>query len=457
VYSRVSSGSQNLRRQIDAANNALEARNIDKDEVLYLEDFNVSATKNDKNNRPNYKKLLNLVVEDRVAVVFVNNRDRVCRNFYEGSEFNKLMNKHNVEVVYTASDAIPFNKNSSIESFYSIFSQQEGNNIKRRSDDGRKRYPGSLIGYKRIEEEVKNEENKGTENNEKHMVTFIKDNDRSTIIKQLFEEFSKLETKEEFVDVLTKYGKHLNNHSTVMKILQRPFYAAYCHTDYGYDQLSHVQPIIEFDLFEKVQSVLNKFILEYENAVVRAKEKMYIVPRCGVCCNAMKFRNPLGKAAYFVCSSGHKSLRVDLDDLNRIMKDTIITEIQQFTLKKYKAMFMLHYNGVLDNLNHRKKHKEMNLKKKTLSIASESLMKKAAPFNELALQVKETQDEISSIEKEIVSLQSLKSEIGTISKLVNPACTELPESDLISLIELLVKDISIHSEYVEINLYSLKA
>lgn len=135
VYSRVSSSSQNLREQLDAAKKVLKARNINEDDEIFLEDFNVSATKNDANNRPAYKKLQNLIREGRVVLVIIYARDRVQRNFYEASEFNELVNIYGVEVIYTASNEIPFNKNSSIENFYGIFSQQEGKNIGRRTKD----------------------------------------------------------------------------------------------------------------------------------------------------------------------------------------------------------------------------------------------------------------------------------------------------------------------------------
>ncbi|UOR10806.1 recombinase family protein [Halobacillus amylolyticus] len=47
AYSRVSSSSQNLREQLAV----LKSRDINKDEVLFLEDYSVSATKNDASNR----------------------------------------------------------------------------------------------------------------------------------------------------------------------------------------------------------------------------------------------------------------------------------------------------------------------------------------------------------------------------------------------------------------------
>ncbi len=150
VYSRVSSGSQNLREQIDAAKKVLKVRNIDEEDVLFLEDFNVSATKNDIANRPSFNRLMQLVSEDKVATIIIYSRDRAYRDFYEGARFNALINQRGVEVVYTAYGEIPIHQNSSLESFYGIFAQQEGKNIRKRIADVVNRYPGTTIGYHRI-------------------------------------------------------------------------------------------------------------------------------------------------------------------------------------------------------------------------------------------------------------------------------------------------------------------
>ncbi|WP_096271305.1 recombinase family protein [Paucisalibacillus globulus] len=445
VYSRVSSSSQNLREQLDAANNFLKLRNINKDEVLYLKDFNVSATKNDASNRPAYKRLLGLVSEDKVDTIIIYSRDRGTRDFFEASEFIELVNQHGVEVVYTATDEIPYNKNSSIESFYGIFSQQEGKNIKRRTTDATKRYPGQVIGYERIKREMEDGSKK---------VFFLMDNDRSKTIKSLFKEFSQVSTKEDFVNVLIKYGKRLNSHSTVIKILQRPFYTAHCITDFGYDELTHVEAIIPLELFEDVQDTLNKFIEEYEEKVSRAKENILLNPICGQCNKEMKFKKALDKPSYFVCSSKHKKVVIELDEVNKVIEETVIKETQQYTLTVYKPIFQSHLKGVLDNLVHSKQHKEHLLKKSMLTLASGNIVSNDQ-LKKSQMKIQEIQDQIDVIDREIIHVNSLKNEVKTISNIVEPAIERLTESDLETLIELLVKDIKIFQDYLEINMYSL--
>jgi site-specific DNA recombinase len=442
VYTRVSSSSQDLREQRDAAKKVLKARNINEDEVLYLEDFNVSATKNDANNRPAYKKLLKLIKEGRVALVIIYARDRVQRDFYEASEFNELINTYGVDVIYTASNEIPFIKNSSIENFYGIFSQQEGKNIGRRTSDAIKRYPGKVIGFERNEDVLENGRTK---------VRFSLDNNRSIIIGLLFEEFSQIQTKEEFVSVLTKYGKELNGHTTVMKILQRPFYAAHCLTDYGYDELHHVDAIISLELFKKVQAILNKFIEEYNESVTRAKDKMILNPICGVCNKNMVFKKVLNKPSYFVCSSRHKKVVVELDEFNKIIEETIIKETEQFVLKEYESIFKMHLRGVIDNLTYHKQHKEQLRNKSMLSLASNFHTK----YEKLKLEIHRTNAEIDEINHEITLLQSLKNEIKTISQIVQPALGNLTKAELEVLIELLIKNVKVHQDYFEIDLFSL--
>lgn len=163
VYCRVSSGSQDLREQIDAAMKFLKSRNIHDKDVLFLQDFNVSATKNDIANRPAFNRLIQLIREDKVGTIILYSRDRAYRDFYEAAYFNELIIQHDVEVIYTATGAIPFLKNSRLESIYGIFAQQEGENIRRRIADAVKRYPGKIIGYHRHVEKT----NQVTKDNER--------------------------------------------------------------------------------------------------------------------------------------------------------------------------------------------------------------------------------------------------------------------------------------------------
>lgn len=445
VYSRVSSGSQNLREQIDAAKKVLKVRNINEDDALFLEDFSVSATKNTIKDRPNFYRLLQLVSENKVAIVIIYARDRGYRHFYEGSRFNNLVNFHGVEVVYTASNSIPFHKDSSIESFYGIFAQQEGKNIGKRTADAIKRYPGETIGYQRIEQKANN--------GNKKKVHFTKDDDRSHTIKSLFDEFSQIQTKAEFVDILIKYGKKLS-HATVIRILQRLFYAGHCYTDYGYDELEHVEPIISLELFKKVQVTLQKFAAEYEDEVARVKEKILYHPICGICNHEMKFKKLLDKPSYFVCSNRHKKLAIDLDDLNQFIEETIRKEISTFTLSTYKPIFQVHLNGVLDQLIYQKQHHEHLLNKSLLIYSSGESIKHGVKRRKSEAKMQELEDKMEAIDRELVVLRSLRNEITTISSIVPSAISNLTKSDLEILIELLVKEIQIHYEYLEIKMYN---
>lgn len=445
VYSRVSSGSQDLREQLDAAKKVLKIRNLSENEVLFLEDFSVSAMKNDIANRPSFDRLLRLIREDKVATIIIYTRDRGCRNFYEASQFNNLVNLHDVEVLYTASEEIPFHKDSYLECFYAIFSQQEGKNIRRRTIDATRRYPGKTIGFQRIEQKT---------DDGKKKVNFIKDDDRSNIIKPLFGEFSQIQTKAEFVDVLTTYGKELSGHATVMKILQRPFYAAHCHTDHGYDELEHVEPIITLELFEKAQLTLQKFVREYEDEVIRVKERIIFHPICGTCNKEMKFKKMLDKPSYFVCSNRHKKIAIEMDELNQSIEETITKEIKNFTLSIYKPVFRLHLKGVLDKLIHQKQHNKHLREKSLLSLATCDLIKQSAKQRNLQAEIQQIESKIETIDRELELLHSLQNEMTTISNIVHPAIQNLTKSDLLILIELPVKEIQIHHDYLEINMFN---
>lgn len=445
VYSRVSSRAQSLREQIDAAKKLLKVRNIREEDVLFLEDFDVSATKNDIENRPAFSRLLQLVSENKVETIILYARDRAYRDFYEAARFNAMVNLHNVEVIYTATNQNPFYKNTSIEGYFGIIAQQEGENIRRRTADAIKRYPGNTIGYQRIESRTKD----GKKN-----VTFTKDGDRSVLIEALFEEFSRIQTDDEFVAILRKYGKDLSGHATVMKILRRLFYAAHCETDYGYDKLAHVEPIVTLELFEKVQETLNKYEAKYEEEVTYGQDKIWFNPVCGLCNKRMTFKKALDKPSYFTCSNRHKNLSVELDDLNLAIEETLLKEMKDFTLSTYEPIFQTHLKGVLDKLTHQKQHKAELLDKNSLALASGDLFRNTKA-KKLQSKIRTAEEDIEAINREIELLHLVKNEVRTIANIVHPAMNQLMKSDLDTLVELLIKQILIHHDFVEINMYVL--
>lgn len=235
-YGRVSSADQSLELQLSAARRYLESEGLTGNEefVIKLCDHDVSATKPKMKERPKLMKLIHLIQEGKVKKVIAYKRDRLARNFYEFVDITRIFIKYNVEVIYTASNEPPFRNKISLEAFYGMFGQMEGENIRTRTNDARKQYPSSIFGYKRMKDEKQ--------------VYFVVNEDKRDSIVLLFTEFSKVKDEEQFLNFLMTRRKGLNKPEKLLRILTNPFYAAHYESKNGVQPMSHVEPIIGLEL-----------------------------------------------------------------------------------------------------------------------------------------------------------------------------------------------------------------
>lgn len=185
-YCRVSSASQGLELQLSFAKRYFESVELtgEEDFVVELCDYDVSATKLKMKERPKLMELIRLIQEGKVKKVVAYKRDRFARNFYEFVDITRIFIKYNVEVIYTASNEPAFRDKLALETFYGMFGQMEGENIRTRTSDTRKQYPSSIFGYKRIKEE--------------NQVYFVVNEEKRDSIVSLFTKFSNVKDEEHF-------------------------------------------------------------------------------------------------------------------------------------------------------------------------------------------------------------------------------------------------------------------
>ncbi|WP_281202989.1 recombinase family protein [Cytobacillus kochii] len=91
------------------------------DEIIYLSDVGVSATKKKLEERSKMQELLELIRNEKVDTLIVYQRDRLARDFYEYLESILLIYTSKVKVIFTATGHLPFNFNHDLES--GIFSE----------------------------------------------------------------------------------------------------------------------------------------------------------------------------------------------------------------------------------------------------------------------------------------------------------------------------------------------
>ncbi|MGY4797518.1 recombinase family protein [Lysinibacillus fusiformis] len=441
IYTRVSSAAQSLELQETAAKRYLESIDLSGDEetIIYLSDHDVSATKLKMDQRPKLVELISLIKEFKVEKLIVYKRDRLARNFYEFVDLTKIFIKYNVEVVYTASNEPPFKNKLALEAFYGMFGQLEGENIRTRTNDARKQYPSRLFGYTRIKED--------------DQVRFQINEDKKDVILSLFEDFSNVQDGDQFLNFLMVKRKGLNNPEKLFRILSNPFYAGHYETKSGYQILPHVTPIIDLDLFLKGKSKLDEYFSYYQKSLEGANNQFLVLPNCEKCGNVMKHRREnVFDIGNFVCSNNHKRLSITVEELNSLVKQTLLEHIQSISAKHLKRIISKRI--ISEN---KRLQKELEITKSefldnSLTLSTIDVKRKPA-IAKLLDKLQSLKDKYNDLEQDLLSLQKLREEILEIHSLLTPLTLDLTLQDLQRLSELLIDKVKVYETYVHVELF----
>lgn len=444
-YKRTSSGGQDLKLQTET--NAEYLIDTPEEDILVFTDFDVSATKLPMNDRPALTRMLKMIENGLISRVVVYERDRLARNVYEYIAIVKTFYEYEVEVIFTASDAPPFSKDLFLETWFGLSSQFEGMRISSRLSDARKRNPGSLIGYKK---RIVKKEN-GTSQR-----IYKADSKSSKDIAQLFQDFSKVESREEIYDVILKFQSLLSRSELrVIDILRTPFFAAaYEGTDGLYHNLPNVEPIITLELYKQVQDKLAEYDFELQEGISNSQKTARITPICSKCQNELKFKKgKIGEPGTYKCSKHRKNLisSVELIDTTIQSVKEYLGQLSTSSIKKVTL------NAINNQLKEFKKQAdELFLKLESLCIKFSNLFKPTDEYKQmkkLQEQIAQTRGQLSTIQTHIASLNQLKDEVQLIIEQVEYGIQQLNEKDYLDLADLLIHSIQIHEDYVQFQYY----
>ncbi|WP_158674413.1 recombinase family protein [Lysinibacillus antri] len=442
VYCRVSSAKQHLDLQISAAKRYLESLGLKEDDdfINYLDDHDISATKLKIEERPNLMHLIRLIKEGKVKTVIVYKRDRLARNFYEFVDITKLFIKYDVEVIYTASNEPPFKNKLSLEAFYGMFSQMEGQNIGTRTADARKQYPSKILGYKRI-----------TDNGNKPQ--YIINEDKKDVIQSLFIDFSNVQGEDEFLEFLLVRRKGLNNPEKIIKILTNPFYSGHYESKNSYQFLHHVEPFVSLELYVECKSKIDLFIAFYLEKMAEVNKQHLVSPMCGECGGTMKYRkkNQLD-LGYFVCSSNHKRISIPVEEIDKLVIQTVLDYVQSISVNLAKKIISKQITAAQKNVQKALESTTAEYLDTSLKICTLDRKVKSAMSKYLE-EIAALKNKYSDLEQDLLSLQILSSEITDINRLLSQLNYNFKEQELYRLIELIVDKTQVYETYVHIDLF----
>ncbi|MGG0175206.1 recombinase family protein [Gottfriedia acidiceleris] len=340
-FRRVSTNNQDLAMQISA--DAIYRKNYISSEILIINEKGVSANKLDINKRPLMKKLIQMIINNRVEIIYAFDRSRLFRDFYESNYFVSLCKKHNVKIYFTSAGNGHHQATNStlLEGVMNIVSDVEGKNIARRTEEARKRYPPRKLGY------LKDKETK----------QYKKNPENKDFLLQYFKEIMRITTHKDLENTLMEFKRKLETKpEQLLKIAMDPFYAGYDLTN-GKNKLLHVEPYLTYEEFQQFRdnSTLISTYLEVEKSL--KNQDIYDV-NCGVCRRSMKFHLNVSEVkAWYSCSHKHSKVLISTDDLiliiNKSLEKTIESLNTELLLKDSRHFFQLsrkNINGELKSL-----------------------------------------------------------------------------------------------------------
>jgi DNA invertase Pin-like site-specific DNA recombinase len=327
-FRRVSTAGQELTMQ-EAADLSYRDKLFDE-QFIIIDEFAMSANKKAIAERPEMQKLITLIQKDKVQTLYAFDRTRLFRDYYEGMEFTDLCLKHGVQIIYTSegNGHIKSTDDILLEGFLNMFSDIEGKNIARRTEESRRRYPSQKFGY------IKNKELK----------TYQKDPNRKELIEQYFNSLEEISTLDDLCVVIKEFQNALKyTDKKLIALASDPFYAA-CDIKIAHNKLKHVEPYIELNSFLQLQENKGHLFKAYLKRIELLETQNIFNPYCGLCRKPMQYRkDKTSNKGYYTCARKHLKITINFIDLKQIVKQVlkeVITKLdsKQMIYNSYKIL-----------------------------------------------------------------------------------------------------------------------
>lgn len=237
---RVSTENQSLEMQVAADKKYRDV--LDEDEYLEVNELGVSANKISLKDREKMVEVIRLIKQGEIAKVYVYDRSRLTRNFYEYLELVDLFIANNIEIIFTTTDASysNFSSNYLVEGFNGILIEEEGKGIARRVADNNRKLPSRKFGF--------------IVNKKDNMKKYALVSEYKTQLINLFEKANQIKNTKEFIELITVFSGVFNKPPMkIVKILTDCFYAGYEKIGERYALLSYVEPVVTIEVFSEVQ------------------------------------------------------------------------------------------------------------------------------------------------------------------------------------------------------------
>jgi site-specific DNA recombinase len=440
---RVSTENQSLEMQIAADKKFRDA--LDEDEYIEVNELGVSANKVKLKDREKMLEVISIISQGKVDTLYVYDRSRLTRNFYEYLEMVDLFITHDVKVVFTSADSSypSFNSNYLIEGFNGILIEEEGKSIARRVADAHRKLPPRKFGY-------------DTHKDDQGKKSYTLQKEHKNNIFQLFEMAREIGDTTGFIQLVSTYSGLMKKQATdIVRILTDPFYAGCEKISTYLNSLSYVEPVVSKDTFLEVQEVIEPFVEKLQQKISGRSDENILLPKCGICKKSMQYRkNKIGESGTYTCSNKHKKICISVDDYNDMLhkcSSMVFDNLYEDEIEK-KAIKLI--NDLLENLgteleaaNRKIEHIEAQI----ATMPSEKFLSKQYEKIELKLLL-ESKQRRKELREDLLLCENHKNKVKfLVSKVKIKDC--LKSDDLINFVRLIIKDCFVNESTLTLNLF----
>ncbi|MBO9128506.1 recombinase family protein [Bacillus sp. 165] len=430
-YRRVSSHGQSIEMQINAEEKYRKQYN--ENDIIEINDVAVSANKVKIPGRTGLVEVMDNIKRGYVDALYVYDRSRLARNFYEYFELIDLFLSNNIKVVFTTTDFSypPFSNNYLTEGFNAIAIEEEGKGIARRIRDKNKRLPVKKFGYK-VE--------KG--NSKK---SYVIDDQYRFILCELFDEAAKIETLEEFFTLIMNFSRRLGGASNIPKlvrILSDCFYAASEETNGHYSNLAYVEPVVSLETFKLVQMKTKGYINRMERNVESQRNTDVLSPYCVQCGKQMKYKvNPYAETGTYSCSNKHKKIEVSGEEYNACICQVTKHVLSRLEAREIEKQTITYLNQLIKRFENQRFQTRAAIQQKELDVATLHFKDIHSQKCEAILtQLKDLKKDHNILNQQIVLCEENKIQIGyLLESITHEYYKSLSKQEFLTLGPLIIK------------------
>lgn len=434
-FRRVSSESQSLKMQ-EARDE--EFRNqLPEGSFVILEEEGVSANKLSLTERTEMVRLITFIRAGKVSKIYVYDRSRLVRDFYQHMLLMDLFKKYGVEVEFTTEDKsyLAYSDDMRIEGMFAIISDEEGNNIARRTRDARLKFPPQKFGYlKRNKDETR----------------YNKDPKYQQWISEIFEYAHLCHDSEKLLEGIERLRKGTKRSTKeILRMLVDPFYAGLHQINQRFYPLPYVEPYVDEDAFVGISERLSKLIAEIKKTEMDSERNQIMTPYCYRCKEKMKFQPHLNfKQGKYTCNIRKCKVSILQDDFNKELIDFINELLSSCKVDECHQLMRNMIKKTVSRKQHDKKSTTVLIEKLQLKLVQEYQTNNSI----LLEQIERARTKLNRMEQESSRLERYLQQQKLLSELpVN--LSDLLFSELALIIRMVAGKVYVNQDSLHIQVY----